>query len=82
MMAQMLDTNQIEFPTAQLRIVLSDRVRRALEIRIEALEAEQIADAQKFEAIHECGTALIFRMLERQERLRQFRELLLKRRAA
>ena len=82
MMVRMLAASQIDAPAAPSRVVVSDTLRRAIEIRIGALEREQAADATEFERIDERASVLVYGMLERQKRLRQFREILLHRRAA
>ena len=56
---------------------MTPRFRRALEIRIAALEAEQAVSAEEFEGLYERGNAILYRMQDRQQRLRVFRDLLL-----
>jgi predicted nuclease with RNAse H fold len=53
------------------------RLRRALEVRVAALEAEQATAAGEFEALYERGDTILRQMEERQGRLRVFRDLLL-----
>jgi hypothetical protein len=81
--ARMLDcTCQLaDIPPARTR-ALSASWRRALQIRLEALEAEQSAAAAEIEALYQRSNKLTLEVLERQQRLRQFREILLNGRAA
>ena len=83
-MANMLDTSQIDLPAgpaAEPRS-LSPSMRRALEIRVDALSAEQRRDAEEVEHLYARSNALTLQILERQRQLRHLREILLNRRAA
>ena len=57
--------------------VLSPSMRRALELRVEKLSAEQCAAAREIEALYWRSNELTLEVLERQKRLRRFREILL-----
>ena len=57
-------------------------MRRALEIRVAALEEEQAADMREFDQLYVRSDELLLQIAERQRRLRGFREILLARRAA
>lgn len=57
-------------------------LRRALLLRVRALEAEQDCDRETFEALYEESDRLALQILDRQQTLRLFRELLLNRGAA
>ena len=61
---------------------LSAPMRRALEIRVAALEQEQAADIREFDRLYVRSDELLLQIVERQGRLRRFREILLFRRAA
>jgi len=61
---------------------LSAPMRRALEIRVTALEEEQAADNREFDQLYVRSDELLLRIAERQRRLRRFREILLARSAA
>ena len=54
----------------------SDSLRRALKIRIDALEEEQAADTLEFDLLYVRSDQLLLLIVERQERLRRFRGLL------
>jgi hypothetical protein len=56
---------------------ITPRLQRALEIRAAALEREQAASADEFEALYERGNTILSQMQDRQQRLRVFRDLLL-----
>jgi hypothetical protein len=57
-------------------------MRRALEIRVAALEQEQAADIREFDRLYVRSDELLLQIVERQGRLRRFREILLFRGAA
>lgn len=67
---------QTEIPPPRPR-VLSAPTRRALQIRVDALSAEQRAAAAEIESLYQRCNALTYQVLERQQRLRRFREILL-----
>jgi hypothetical protein len=71
----MLDTQR---PDASLnrRPRLSESLRRALQKRVEALEEEQAADTREFDLLYVRSDQLLLLIVERQRRLRWFRELL------
>jgi hypothetical protein len=73
----MLDCTRqaIDIPPARTRD-LSDSLRRALQIRVKALEAEQSAAALEIEQLFERSNRLTLEVLERQRRLRHLREIL------
>ncbi len=77
----MLDTAHTDIPPVR-RHVLSNATRRALEIRVDALSAEQRAAAEEYEGHFARANEIALQMLERQQRLRQLREILLNGRAA
>ena len=56
---------------------LSAKMRRALEIRVSILEAEDRTDAEKYEHLYEIGNEILARMIDRQRQKRLFREILL-----
>ena len=58
------------------RFRLQESMRRAFKIRIEALEVEQAADMREFDLLYVRNDQLLLLIVERQERLRRFRELL------
>ncbi len=55
---------------------LSESLRRALKIRVDALEEEQAADMREFDLLYVRSDQLLLLIVERQQRLRWFRELL------
>jgi len=57
-------------------------MRRALEIRVAALEEEQAADMREFDQLYVRSDELLLQIAERQRRLRGFGEILLSRGAA
>ena len=57
-------------------------MRRALEIRVTALEEEQAADIREFDQLYARSDELLLRITDRHQRLRRFREILLARSAA
>lgn len=61
---------------------INETTRRALQIRVDALEAEQAAAAAEIEALYQRSDELTLECLERQQHLRQFREILLDGRTA
>ncbi len=61
---------------------LSAPLRRALEIRVAALEEEQAASIREFDRLYVRSDELLLQIVERQRRLRRFREILLARGAA
>jgi hypothetical protein len=65
------------FKLAPHRRALSVKMRRAIEIRVAALEAEQEAAAIEIEVLYEQSTILTYTVIARQQVLRQFREILL-----
>ena len=65
------------FALAPHRRALSVKMRRAIEIRVAALEAEQEVAAIEIEALYERSTNLTYAVIARQQILRQFREILL-----
>ena len=58
---------------------LSEPLRRALQKRVEALEEEQAADTREFDLLYARSDQLLLLIVERQQRLRRFREILLAR---
>ncbi len=56
---------------------LSPSMRRALQIRVDALGEEQRVAAEEFEWLYVRQGELLEEIMERQPRLRQFREILL-----
>ena len=58
----------------------SESLRRALQSRVEALEAEQAADRREFDLLYARSDQLLLLIVERQQCLRRFREILLARR--
>jgi hypothetical protein len=56
---------------------LSPRMRRALQVRVRVLEQEQTEDFELVEALYDYSDRVVERYIERQARLRRFRELLL-----
>ena len=58
---------------------LSPSLRRALQYRVKALEEEQAADTREFDLLYVRGDQLLLLIIERQQRLRRFREILLAR---
>ena len=56
---------------------LSPSMRRALRIRVHALRQEQRAASLEFESLYDRGDELLAEIVERQQRLRLFREILL-----
>jgi hypothetical protein len=61
---------------------LPEPLRRALKIRIAALEKEQAADIREFDQLYVRSDELLLQIAERQRRLHRFREILLARGAA
>ena len=61
------------------RSCLSGSLRRALQNRVEALEEEQAADTREFDLLYVRSDQLLLLIVERQQRLRRFREILLAR---
>ena len=57
---------------------LSESLRRALQNRVEVLEEEQAADTREFDLLYVRSDQLLLLIVERQQRLRRFRELLLR----
>jgi len=55
---------------------MSESLRRAVQIRVDALEEEQAADMREFDLLYERSDQLLGLIVERQQRLRRFRELL------
>ena len=66
----------------RLRRLFASAMRRALEIRIAALEEEQASDVREFDQLYSRSDELLLRIIDRQGRLRRFREILLARGAA
>ena len=58
---------------------LSESLRRALLSRVEALESEQAADTREFDLLYARSDQLLLLIVERQQRVRRFREILLAR---
>jgi hypothetical protein len=58
---------------------LTAHLRRAIETRTGALEQEQAAAATEYEGLYERAGTILAEMIERQQRLRTFREILLNR---
>jgi hypothetical protein len=58
---------------------LSESLRRALQVRVDALEEEQAADVREFDLLYLRSDKLLLLIVERQQCLRQFREILLAR---
>jgi hypothetical protein len=56
---------------------LPEPLRRALEIRVAALEEEQAAGIREFDQLYARSDELSLQIAERQRRLRSFREILL-----
>ena len=56
---------------------LSPSMQRALQIRVDGLSAEQREAAEEIERLYHCAEALTCEVLERQQQLRQLREILL-----
>jgi len=56
---------------------LSPSMRRALRIRVEALREEQRAAAEEYEWHYDRQDEILAEMMERQQRCRQMREILL-----
>jgi len=71
----MLDTTHTDIPPARPH-VLSDSMRRALKIRVAALSAEQRAAAEEYDGHFDRANKIALQMLERQQRLRQLRQIL------
>ena len=61
------------------RARLPESLRRALQNRVEALEEEQAADTREFDLLYVRSDQLLLLIVERQQRLRRFREILLAR---
>ncbi len=61
---------------------MPESLRRALKIRVAALEEEQAADIREFDQLYARSDELFLRITERQLRLRRFREIFLVRGAA
>jgi hypothetical protein len=57
----------------------SEQLRRALKIRVDVLEEEQAADMSEFDLLYARSDQLLLLIVERQQRLRLFREILLAR---
>jgi len=58
------------------RRVLSNAMRRALTTRLSVLEAEQREDADYVDRLYDIEDEVLHGMLERQERIRTFRDIL------
>ena len=58
---------------------LPESLRRALQYRVKALEEEQAADTREFELLYVRSDQLLLLIVERRQRLRRFREILLAR---
>ena len=58
---------------------LTPQMRRAIECRIISLEAEQAAAADEHDGLYARSDTLLAEIIERQERLFRFREILLNR---
>lgn len=56
---------------------LSDGMARAIQIRLDALVAEQESDAAEHESLYARSDELLYRITARQEWIRHFRDLLL-----
>lgn len=56
----------------------SEPLRRALKLRVDALEEEQAADMHEFDMLYARSDQLLLLIVERQQRLRWFRELLVR----
>ena len=81
MMAHMLDAFRHDAPANQ-ECRLPESLRRALKIRVTALEEEQAADIREFDELYVRSEELLLQIADRQQRLRRFREILLARGAA
>lgn len=68
------DVFTIDPPT---RSRLSSSMRRALQMRVDALGEEQRAAAEEFEWHYDRQDEILAEMMERQQRCRQMREILL-----
>jgi hypothetical protein len=79
MMTHMLDTVCPGDRLDNNRPRLSDSLRRALQVRIDALEEEQAANVREFDLLYVRSDQLLLLIVERQQRLRRFREILLAR---
>jgi hypothetical protein len=64
---------------ANLTQHLPESLRRALEIRVSALEEEQAADIHEFDELYVRSDQLSLQIIDRQQRLRRFREILIAR---
>jgi hypothetical protein len=78
----MLDASCRNAAAIKAAAPLSAPMQRALEIRVTALEEEQAADICEFDFLYARSDELLLQIIERQRRLRHFREILLVRRAA
>ena len=78
----MLDASCRNAAAIKAAAPLSAPMRRALEIRVAALEQEQAADIREFDRLYVRSDELLLQIVERQGRLRRFREILLFRGAA
>jgi len=58
---------------------LSEALQRALQVRVDALEEEQAADVREFDLLYVRSDQLLLLIVERQQRLRLFRQILLAR---
>jgi hypothetical protein len=58
---------------------LSASLRRALQVRVDALEKEHAADVREFNLLYVRSDQLLLLIVERQHRLRLFRQILLAR---
>ena len=58
---------------------MTSSFRRALQIRVAKIEDELSALADEHEGLHERGGVILMKMLDLQQRLRTFREILLNR---
>ena len=58
---------------------LPGSLRRALQYRVKALEEEQAADTREFDLLYVRSDQLLVLIVERQQRLHRFREILLAR---
>jgi hypothetical protein len=81
-MAHMLHASCRNAAAIKAAAPLSAPMRRAIEIRVTALEEEQATDIREFDQLYARSNELLLRIVERQQRLRRFREILLARRAA
>jgi hypothetical protein len=79
MMVHMLDT-LCPGDCLNQRPHLSRSLLRALQVRVDALEEEQAADVREFDLLYKRSDQLLLLIVERQQRLRRFREILLARR--